>query len=109
MPSAPLRFCATPQCDQKVRAGHCPKHQQARRQARVEDPRYGTERWRRLSEQVRREEPFCFNCQRLTEVADHIVPVIDAPDRFFDRANLRGACQDCNKRRVVNAFGRLDR
>jgi 5-methylcytosine-specific restriction endonuclease McrA len=62
-----------------------------------------TEAWRRLSEQVRQEEPTCRlqlpGCTRLSETADHIIPVSVRPDLALVRSNCQGACQSCNRKR----------
>lgn|SRR5512139_368869 len=60
-------------------------------------------RWRRLRDQVVREEPVCrlrLNCCTLkSTTADHIIPVRYRPDLKYVRQNLRGSCQPCNMRR----------
>ena len=62
-----------------------------------------TEEWRRLSAQVRREEPICWlrfqGCTVLSTTADHVIPYRDRPDLALVRSNLRGACFSCNHRR----------
>ena len=56
--------------------------------------------WRKLSEQVRAEEPTCRlrlpGCTGVSEVADHIIPASQAPDLFLVRSNIRGSCKSCN-------------
>jgi 5-methylcytosine-specific restriction protein A len=107
MPDAPLRFCATPQCPNKVKAGHCTQHQRTRREARrfTQDARYGTHRWRLYSRNRLAASPWCVLCGQLAEVTDHIVPVVERPDLFWAEHNHRSLCQACNKRRA-SAFGR---
>ena len=60
-------------------------------------------RWRRLRDQVVREEPLCRLrldcCTVVSTTADHIVPVRYRPALKYVRRNLRGACQPCNMRR----------
>lgn len=60
-------------------------------------------RWRKLRDQVIREEPLCrlrLDCCTIrSTTADHIVPVRYRPDLKYVRQNLRGACQPCNMRR----------
>jgi 5-methylcytosine-specific restriction endonuclease McrA len=61
---------------------------------------YVTPEWRRMSKQVREEEPFCQEClkkgiTKLTEVADHIVSIKNGGSRL-DRNNLQGLCRPCN-------------
>jgi 5-methylcytosine-specific restriction endonuclease McrA len=59
-----------------------------------------THAWRKLSEQVRREEPTCRlglpGCTGVSEVSDHIIPASQAPDLFLERSNVRGSCKHCN-------------
>lgn len=67
------------------------------------DPRH-TRAWRRLRDQVVREEPTCRLrfpriCTVTSTTADHIVTVSDRPDLALVRSNLRGACQPCNNAR----------
>lgn len=60
-------------------------------------------RWKQLRLRVIREEPLCRlrldRCTVYSDTADHIIPVKDRPDLRFCRANLRGSCQSCNRRR----------
>jgi hypothetical protein len=60
-------------------------------------------RWRRLRDQVVREEPMCRlqlpGCTRLSTTGDHIVPVAHRPDLKFERFNVRGSCSHCNMHR----------
>lgn len=67
------------------------------------DPR-GTRAWRKLRDQVVREEPVCRlqiagRCTHWATTADHIIPVKQRPDLALDRGNLRGACGPCNNAR----------
>lgn len=71
------------------------------------EPRYNTNRWHKLSVQVRTEEPLCKYClergvTQVSEVADHIVPAQlheENGGNFFDRHNLCGCCKKCNLRK----------
>lgn len=56
--------------------------------------------WRRLREQVLREEPLCYLCRRRpSTVVDHRVPLSVAPNLAHVRSNLAGACAPCNGRK----------
>ena len=60
--------------------------------------------WRKLRDQVVREEPRCWLripgvCRGVSETADHVATVKDRPDLIMTRANLRGACGPCNRKR----------
>ena len=68
--------------------------------SRVVDPR-NTRAWRKLRDQVVREEPVCTlqldaGCTYWSTTADHIVNYVDAPHLGMVRTNLRGACLHCN-------------
>lgn len=62
-----------------------------------------TQAWRRLAKQVIREEPVCWlqlpGCTKISTTADHIIPLIIAPQLALMRSNCRGACKRCNYRR----------
>lgn len=66
------------------------------------DPRE-TRAWRKLRDQVVREEPICQlqlpGCTTISTTADHIETVKDRPDLAMERANHQGACRPCNQRR----------
>ena len=67
------------------------------------DPR-NTWAWRKLRDQVIREEPICRLrivgvCTTASTTADHIIPVPQRPDLGMSRTNLRGTCRACNEAR----------
>jgi 5-methylcytosine-specific restriction endonuclease McrA len=67
------------------------------------DPR-NTRAWRRLRDQVVKEEPTCRLrivgiCTTVSTTADHIIPVTARPDLAMQRSNLRGSCTPCNEAR----------
>lgn len=68
----------------------------------VIDPR-STRAWRRLRDQVVREEPLCWlqlgRCTRASTTGDHVIPVIVRPDLALVRSNVHGACANCNQDR----------
>jgi 5-methylcytosine-specific restriction endonuclease McrA len=114
MPDATLRFCRTrtPPCPNKLRGtGYCPDCQKAHGAAKrfTLDPRYGTQRWRRYSRNRLAQHPWCAECHTLLMpgdgVTDHIIPVVERPDLFWDEHNHRSLCHGCNKRRA-QPFGR---
>lgn len=59
--------------------------------------------WRRLRDQVVREEPLCRlrlpGCTLVSTTGDHIIPVSFRPDLRFVRSNVRGSCRTCNGNR----------
>lgn len=64
---------------------------------------YRTQAWRKLSAEVRAAESRCRWCLRplplSKRVADHIIPLAQAPDLALSRDNLAVACAGCNTRR----------
>ena len=62
-----------------------------------------TRAWRRLRDQVVREEPVCRlqlpGCTHVSTTADHIIPVSVAPHLAMTRTNIQGACTSCNLKR----------
>jgi 5-methylcytosine-specific restriction endonuclease McrA len=69
-------------------------------------------RWDRLSIEFRRRHPFCIFCEQagrdtLTDLVDHIVPVVDRPDLRYDWENLCSLCKRCHgKKFQMEAFAR---
>lgn len=60
-------------------------------------------RWRRLADRFHRDHPLCAECERRGwpvpgAVVDHIVPVLDAPERRLDETNLQALCASCHNR-----------
>jgi 5-methylcytosine-specific restriction endonuclease McrA len=49
--------------------------------------------WRRLREQVLREEPTCYLCGKPATTVDHVLPLSLFPTLAHERANLRGCCR----------------
>jgi 5-methylcytosine-specific restriction endonuclease McrA len=74
------------------------------------DPRR-TRAWRVLRDQVVREEPLCWlrlpGCTTFSVTADHVLTVKDRPDLAMVRANLRGACSECNGKRNDKTIDQL--
>lgn len=68
----------------------------------MSDPRW-TRAWRKLRDQVVREEPWCWlrlpGCTGYSQTADHIITVHARPDLAMVRENHRGACHWCNRSR----------
>lgn len=62
-----------------------------------------TRAWRKLRDQVVREEPTCWlrlaGCTTWSTTADHVLTVKARPDLAMVRENLRGACHHCNASR----------
>jgi 5-methylcytosine-specific restriction enzyme A len=98
MPSAPIGFCPEPGCTERSH-GPCRKCRQKRGELRrlTMDKRYGTQRWRRYSQERIAQHPFCVDCRQLAEVTDHVLPVRTHPHLFWEPSNHASRCQACNK------------
>lgn len=99
-----------PDCGQLCTGSRCRTcYNDAQRQAAPQPRKYratdarNTQAWRRLKDQVVREEPTCWLrlpcCTGWSETADHVLTVSARPDLIMERANLRGACRACNNSR----------
>lgn len=65
-------------------------------------PHSNSARWKRLSQQTRKRQPFCLDCAATENLcADHIIPVADAPDLAYVRENVTVRCKQCNGRRAA--------
>lgn len=66
------------------------------------DPRE-TRAWRKLKDQVVREEPSCWlrlpGCTVVSTTGDHVIPVTEQPELALVRSNVHGACRSCNEKR----------
>lgn len=74
------------------------------------DPRE-TKRWRKLRDQVVREQPICKlqlpGCTQLSTTADHILTVKARPDLAFEPWNHQGSCASCNMRRGAKTMEQI--
>lgn len=74
--------------------------------------------WDRLSLEFRQRHPFCIFCEQrgidtLTDLVDHIIPVVDRPDLRHSWENLCSLCKRCHGRKFqlevyARAHGLLD-
>lgn len=118
MPKAPLAFCATHGCPNRVRSGHCAAHRKARGQA--QDSRRGTRhqrgytnRWALYSRKRLAQHPWCVGYPAgmhkpgrvLAECTDHIISAKAQPDLFWEETNHQSLCLDCNRRKNVAEEG----
>ncbi len=63
--------------------------------------------WRRLREQVLREEPLCQYCRTAASVTvDHVLPRSRYPELAHVRSNLVGACAWCQGSKGTRAAPR---
>lgn len=66
----------------------------------MNDKRYDSMAWRRLTNQIKQAEPFCRQCKangivRLATVTDHIVAV-RLGGEFWNEDNLQPLCDSCH-------------
>jgi 5-methylcytosine-specific restriction endonuclease McrA len=60
---------------------------------------------RKLSEQARKAQPWCLRCGATERLqADHIVPILEAPELRLCKENLRVLCQPCHQQREPATF-----
>jgi len=101
MPSSAPSPCRAIGCAAVVhRGGYCDKHTSARPKPKRKEgytDRF-TWTWRKVSRQVRLEEPFCRVCGRVSEQVDHIIPVTEGGDN--DRENLQALCTSCHSKKT---------
>lgn len=66
---------------------------------------YATSAWKRLSSEIRANATRCHWCLKPTRrlVADHVIPLEQAPDLALEPSNLVPSCFPCNTRRGRNA------
>lgn len=60
-----------------------------------------TSEWNRLSIAYRKKHPFCVMCSQkgrdtLTDLVDHMIPVVDAPELILEWSNLCALCRTCH-------------
>ena len=58
-------------------------------------------RWRGMALKFRKLNPFCLFCDQdgrdsLTDLVDHMIPVVDRPDMIHDWKNLAPLCKLCH-------------
>ena len=69
---------------------------------------YATTRWRKLRKSVLRRDGYrCQAClregvQTPGEEVDHVVPAIQAPERFWDAGNLQTLCREHHLRKTAD-------
>jgi 5-methylcytosine-specific restriction endonuclease McrA len=75
-------------------------------------PFYHTNKWRKKSEYIRNNEPYCRVCKEkgitiIGKVADHIIPMSKGGDPWADE-NLQTLCNVChNKKRKEESLGKI--
>lgn len=56
--------------------------------------------WRKLSQRLRKESPFCERCYSATDLTgDHIIAPSEAPELVYEPLNCRVYCRRCNAAR----------
>ena len=117
MPSAILRFCATPGCPARVPHGHCAAHRQAKERLRGTRTERGYDNeWLRQSKAFLAAHPWCVGYPKgvhpirtLAEMTDHIIAVKYRPDLRMEPTNWQPLCGACNRRKAIELEGGLGR
>ena len=117
MPSAILRFCATPGCPRRVPHGHCAAHRQAKERLRgTRQERGYTNEWLRYSKARLARHPWCVGypagihaIRTLADVTDHILSARQRPDLFWDETNHQSLCGNCNRTKAIELEGGFGR
>jgi 5-methylcytosine-specific restriction protein A len=113
--TAPLRYCATPRCPNKVTSGHCAQHQQRTlaEHKRFTKGKYGRP-WRRAVAAWIAEDPdtrvFCVDCKAegrlvLGDETDHIIPHRGDDTLFWDRSNWARRCKAHHSAKTAKEVG----
>ena len=68
---------------------------------------YSSKDWRALREYVLAMEPLCRKCKLEgynipAEVVDHIIDIVDDPDKALDINNLQPLCKSCHDRKTFS-------
>jgi 5-methylcytosine-specific restriction enzyme A len=103
MPTAPLRYCLSPNCPNRVVRGYCVTCQAPRRQVEKRFQRGATiygGRWRQLRADFlkRPENVLCVRCLEqgravIATELDHVRPHRGDPALFYDIRNLTPLCK----------------
>lgn len=93
------RPCLT--CGEPTKGSHCDEHKPRQHvDNRERPPERRTARWARLSQRLRKAQPFCLTCGTRDDLTvDHIIPVSVRPDLAFDLDNLAVLCRSHNSRK----------
>lgn len=109
MPTSPSTPCRYQRCPALTdhSSGYCPAHRATYDQRRGSPQSRGYDSvWRKLSKQVRKEEPICRRCRRQDSVlVDHIVPKRSGGTDA--RSNLQALCKDCHDEKTLQEDGRF--
>ena len=109
----PERYCEFHKKDyQKWLSENRPKPSHARYQRRMYGSKegkyqqfYNTTAWRKLSQQVLKNNPVCVACLsngiiRKADVVDHIIPIRVDWTKRLDADNLQPLCNSCHRRKT---------
>lgn len=56
--------------------------------------------WRKLSEKMRRLQPWCSECPATEDLTvNHVIPISERPDLAHEELNLTVLCRSCNSKR----------
>lgn len=105
MPTAALRFCAHPSCNELVPNGYCIIHTRANEQRRGSKQKRGYgDAWPKVRAAKLSADPLCEDCKEAKRVivareVHHIVKIKDAPELRLVMSNLRSLCDPCHDAR----------
>ena len=62
---------------------------------------YHTSKWQKYRAWFLKENPVCVQCEKLSNVVDHIIPARQKPNWFWRTTNHQALCDSChNKKRA---------
>lgn len=115
MPTAPLKPCPRPACNNKTTGGPCPDCQRNEERRRGSAHARGyNRRWARERKRWLAEHPFCVDCEEEgittmgTEV-DHIKPHRGDMQLFWDRSNWATRCKPHHSAKTAREDGGFGR
>jgi 5-methylcytosine-specific restriction protein A len=119
MLAKPMRPCRSPRCPNLTedKTGYCPEHKKQSQQQ--QDSRRGSStqrgynyRWQKYSEAYLKAHPLCVYCLakepsviRAAECVDHFIPHKGDYKLFWDPANHRASCIECNSVKAAKEDG----
>jgi 5-methylcytosine-specific restriction protein A len=109
MPHSMMKPCSYPGCSTLVAHGRCAEHPYADMHIHENQKLYNTQRWKKISANQLRKDPWCAECLRggyympAVEV-DHIVPHRGDPIMFYV-GPFQSLCHICHARKTASEVG----
>jgi 5-methylcytosine-specific restriction endonuclease McrA len=80
----------------------------AKRQREREPQAYGDPAWRRLSQEMRAEYPYCFACKSTDDLTvDHVIPLMPGQSPVVPKDQLAVLCRSCHGKKTRHGGGRV--